>query len=221
MLRCASPLIAAAVVTLCLTAHAADPPAPGSDVVLDLGDRLTDVELRRTAEGDLRFVVPAVGDGGEVQLTPEQYAAALDAGQRDQRAHSWLFVLFNISSWFGVLWVTLGLAGQVIFTGRMIVQWLTSERARRSIVPPSFWWMSLIGATMLITYFFWRKDVVGVLGQGAGWLIYVRNLWMIYRPTRPGGGEFEPTPPWPVDASPEPLPSSSSPPSAASGQPSV
>jgi len=46
----------------------------------------------------------------------------------------------------------------------------------------AFWWMSLIGASMLIVYFTWRIDVVGVLGQSTGWVIYVRNLWMIYRP---------------------------------------
>jgi lipid-A-disaccharide synthase-like uncharacterized protein len=63
----------------------------------------------------------------------------------------------------------------------MIVQWLVSERARRSVVPAAFWWMSLIGATMLLVYFLWRKDLVGVLGQGTGWLIYIRNLYLLYR----------------------------------------
>jgi lipid-A-disaccharide synthase-like uncharacterized protein len=82
----------------------------------------------------------------------------------------------------GFLWVGLGLLGQVLFTGRMIVQWLISEKNRRSVVPPAFWWMSLIGATMLLVYFLWRKEPVGVLGQATGWFIYVRNLWMIYYP---------------------------------------
>jgi lipid-A-disaccharide synthase-like uncharacterized protein len=63
----------------------------------------------------------------------------------------------------------------------MVVQWLVSEKQHQSIVPPSFWWMSLIGASMLITYFIWRKDIVGFLGQGTGWLIYLRNIWLIYR----------------------------------------
>ena len=41
--------------------------------------------------------------------------------------------------------------------------------------------LSLTGATMLVIYFAWRKDVVGILGQATGWLIYVRNLWLIYK----------------------------------------
>ena len=77
--------------------------------------------------------------------------------------------------------MALGFLGQLLFTGRMLVQWLVSERHRRSIVPPIFWWMSLAGASMLLTYFVWRRDIVGVLGQATGWMIYSRNLWLIYR----------------------------------------
>jgi len=73
-----------------------------------------------------------------------------------------------------------GLSGQVLFTGRMLVQWVVSERSKRSVVPTAFWWMSLCGASMLVIYFIWRKDIVGVLGQCTGWTIYVRNLWLIY-----------------------------------------
>ncbi|HHQ49151.1 MAG TPA: hypothetical protein ENK19_09765 [Acidobacteria bacterium] len=79
------------------------------------------------------------------------------------------------------MWVALGLLGQVLFTGRMVVQWLVSEKRKRSVVPVIFWWMSLGGATMLLIYFLWRKDIVGVLGQSTGWFIYSRNLWLIYR----------------------------------------
>jgi lipid-A-disaccharide synthase-like uncharacterized protein len=67
--------------------------------------------------------------------------------------------------------VGLGLLGQVLFTGRMLVQWLASEKQKRSVVPVAFWWMSLIGATMLLVYFTWRRDIVGVLGQATGWFI--------------------------------------------------
>jgi lipid-A-disaccharide synthase-like uncharacterized protein len=89
----------------------------------------------------------------------------------------------------GYLWVGLGLLGQVLFTGRMIVQWLVSEKQKRSVVPPIFWWMSLIGSTMLMVYFLWRRDPIGLLGQSFGWFIYVRNLWMIYRPNTPAVSE--------------------------------
>jgi lipid-A-disaccharide synthase-like uncharacterized protein len=42
--------------------------------------------------------------------------------------------------------------------------------------------MSLIGASMLVLYFIWRRDPIGILGQAVGWFVYIRNLWMIYRP---------------------------------------
>ena len=80
----------------------------------------------------------------------------------------------------GIAWVGIGLLGQLLFAGRMLVQWLTSEKRGRSTVPVAFWWMSLTGASMLLVYFIWRKDVVGVLGQSTGWLIYARNLYLIH-----------------------------------------
>jgi lipid-A-disaccharide synthase-like uncharacterized protein len=120
-------------------------------------------------------------DGETERLTPEQYALEL-LKKDDSRAFT--FRLLNISTSTGFAWVAIGLLGQVLFTGRMVVQWLVSEKKKQSVVPTSFWWMSLIGASMLITYFIWRKDIVGFLGQGTGWLIYGRNLWMIYRPRK-------------------------------------
>ena len=75
----------------------------------------------------------------------------------------------------------LGFLGQALFAGRMLVQWLVSERQRRSVVPTVFWWMSLGGASMLLVYFVWRRDIVGVVGQTTGWIIYLRNLWFIHR----------------------------------------
>ncbi|MEI6339216.1 MAG: lipid-A-disaccharide synthase N-terminal domain-containing protein [Verrucomicrobiota bacterium] len=81
----------------------------------------------------------------------------------------------------GLAWVTLGLGGQLLFTGRMLVQWLASEKSKRSVIPISFWWMSLIGSTMLLVYFIWRRDIVGILGQATGWVIYIRNLVLIRR----------------------------------------
>ncbi len=116
-------------------------------------------------------------------LSSEQYALLLL--QKDD-SRTFTFKILNISSPIGIAWVTLGLLGQVLFTGRMIVQWLASEKKKQSVVPPAFWWMSLFGASMLIAYFIWRKDIVGFLGQGTGWLIYGRNLWMIYHPRKTG-----------------------------------
>lgn len=91
-----------------------------------------------------------------------------------------LLTALNVSSWVGVAWVAFGFVGQLAFFGRMALQWVASERAGRSVVPAAFWWLSLVGGLMLFTYFVWRKEVVGVMGQSAGVVIYMRNLALIY-----------------------------------------
>ena len=117
-------------------------------------------------------------DGTLETLTPLQFAKR--HFQREQ-GRDFINRLFNITSPIGIAWVLVGLLGQALFTGRMVVQWMVSERRGRSTVPVIFWWLSLMGASMLLVYFIWRKDIVGVLGQGLGWMIYLRNLWMIHR----------------------------------------
>jgi lipid-A-disaccharide synthase-like uncharacterized protein len=121
-------------------------------------------------------------DGEVLDVSADELAARM---HRDRTERSWGQKLLNVSNPFGYLWVGLGLLGQVLFTGRMIVQWLVSEKSKKSVVPPIFWWMSLGGSTMLMLYFLWRRDPIGLLGQSFGWFIYVRNLWMIYRPQSP------------------------------------
>ena len=82
----------------------------------------------------------------------------------------------------GRCWVGFGLGAQVMFTGRFLVQWIASEKRGKSHVPISFWYLSLIGAVMLLIYgAFWKHDLVLVLGQATGFIIYVRNLILIHR----------------------------------------
>jgi lipid-A-disaccharide synthase-like uncharacterized protein len=139
------------------------------------------VELGRGPAGALEYDVTHK-DGRRERLSPDAFAEALLAV--DAR-RPWWQKLMNISSPVGVAWVGLGLLGQLLFTGRMLVQWLASEQQQRSVVPVAFWWMSLGGASMLMVYFIWRKDVIGILGQSIGWIIYARNLSFIYRRDRP------------------------------------
>ena len=61
----------------------------------------------------------------------------------------------------------------------MLVHWVISERTHASTVPEIFWWFSFIGGVCLFTYFVWRVDIVGVLGQSTGIVIYARNLKLI------------------------------------------
>jgi lipid-A-disaccharide synthase-like uncharacterized protein len=79
------------------------------------------------------------------------------------------------------IWFALGLLGQAAFVSRFVVQWLASERARRSHIPPAFWWLSLVGSTLLLAYAIHRKDPVFVLGQAFGWVVYTRNLALLRR----------------------------------------
>ena len=137
------------------------------------------VWLVEDEDGEEWFWVRRAGTDNDRLLTPSELAELLRT-QAEQR--TWIHRFFNVSGTAGLLWVGLGLAGQVIFAGRMVVQWIVSERQGRSVVPVIFWWISLAGATLLLAYFIWRRDVVGILGQSMGWMIYVRNLFLIYRP---------------------------------------
>jgi lipid-A-disaccharide synthase-like uncharacterized protein len=79
-----------------------------------------------------------------------------------------------------------GFIGQAAFSARFLVQWLASEKAKRSVVPLAFWWLSLLGGVILFTYAIMRKDPVIIVGQGFGLLVYTRNLILSYRHTDPG-----------------------------------
>lgn len=156
---------------------AASAPAASAAFRLELGGHRRQVEVRRLPDGRHVFVVGS-DEGQGRTLSPEEFAEWTLAPPSQGRL---LERLLNISSVAGFAWVALGLLGQVLFTGRMLVQWLASEREKRSIIPTAFWWMSLGGSIMLVAYFLWRRDVVGVIGQSTGCFIYVRNLRLIYR----------------------------------------
>lgn len=79
------------------------------------------------------------------------------------------------------LWLLIfGTFGQLLFTLRFIYQWWYSRRVGESELPPVFWWISLIGAMIIFTYGIIRLDIVLMLGQGFGLLVYGRNLWIGY-----------------------------------------
>jgi len=81
------------------------------------------------------------------------------------------------------IWLVVGFLGQGLFSARFLVQWIQSERQRRSIIPVAFWWFSLAGGVTLLSYAIWRLDPVFIAGQAGGLLIYLRNLYFI-RQTR-------------------------------------
>lgn len=73
-------------------------------------------------------------------------------------------------------WVIFGFLAQGVFFLRFIVQWIASERAGKSVLPIQFWYLSIIGAIMILVYAIYRKDPVFIVGQGVALLIYTRNI---------------------------------------------
>lgn len=81
-------------------------------------------------------------------------------------------------------WLILGLIAQGLFSARFLVQWIASERARKSVMPVVFWHLSIAGSVLLLAYAIYRKDPVFILGQSAGLIVYIRNLYLIWREKR-------------------------------------
>lgn len=90
-----------------------------------------------------------------------------------------LFGIFRVDHWGEFWWVVIGLLGQLMFSMRFVVQWISSERARKSVMPVAFWYFSIAGGVILLTYALYRRDPVFILGQATGLFIYLRNLWLI------------------------------------------
>jgi lipid-A-disaccharide synthase-like uncharacterized protein len=139
-------------------------------------------------------------------LTPDQFDAALSHELSIAAHRPWLLRIANASQWASLVWVSIGLLGQTLFMGRMLIQWVVSEKERRSHITPAFWWFSLIGGAMLFAYFVWRQDPIAILGQSTGVVIYARNLRLIYKQRRRdarAAAQAEPT----VSSDPGPEPS--------------
>jgi lipid-A-disaccharide synthase-like uncharacterized protein len=90
-----------------------------------------------------------------------------------------LLELLHVNNRTEAIWVLIGLFGQLMFTARFLVQWISSERARRSIIPMAFWYFSIGGGLILLSYAIYRRDPVFILGQSMGLVIYLRNIWLI------------------------------------------
>jgi lipid-A-disaccharide synthase-like uncharacterized protein len=159
-------------------AQSAQTTGPVARFKVELPGAKDNVMLVHLKDGSLAFIVKRLGPGTDRLLTPDEFANLL---YRTRTNGGWLESIFNITSPIGFAWVTLGLLGQLVFTARMLVQWIASERSGRSVIPVAFWWLSLGGAVMLVIYFVWRRDIVGVLGQATGLFVYARNLVLIRR----------------------------------------
>ena len=78
-------------------------------------------------------------------------------------------------------WLLVGFIGQALFFMRFFIQWITSERVGKSVIPISFWYYSLFGGMVLLSYAIYKQDPVFILGQSTGVFVYSRNLFLVYR----------------------------------------
>jgi lipid-A-disaccharide synthase-like uncharacterized protein len=78
-------------------------------------------------------------------------------------------------------WLYLGLLGQFFFSARFLVQWLATEKHKKSVVPISFWYFSILGSALLLAYAIYKKDPVFIIGQSFGFIVYFRNLQIIFK----------------------------------------
>ncbi len=78
-------------------------------------------------------------------------------------------------------WLIIGFTGQAFFGARFIIQWIVSEKKGESTIPLAFWYCSIGGAIVLLTYAIHKQDPVFIVGQSLGSIIYIRNLILIDR----------------------------------------
>ncbi|HNY26734.1 MAG TPA: lipid-A-disaccharide synthase N-terminal domain-containing protein [Candidatus Sumerlaeota bacterium] len=83
---------------------------------------------------------------------------------------------FNI-----ILMECVGLFANLFFAWRFVIQWIASERAKRSVIPELFWWISLAGTVMMLVYAVYFGRLAVFIGQLTGWVVYIRNIWLIKR----------------------------------------
>jgi len=78
-------------------------------------------------------------------------------------------------------WVIIGFVGQALFGARFIIQWIISEKQGESTIPLAFWYCSIGGSIVLLTYAIHKQDIVFIVGQSLGSIVYIRNLILIDR----------------------------------------
>lgn len=97
----------------------------------------------------------------------------------------WLNQLFADGKFLGIewnLWKVIGWAGNTVFFSRFFIQWHATEKRKQVVVPPSFWWLSLAGSGLLLSYaLFYRRDSVFIFAYLFTWIPYIRNLMIHYR----------------------------------------
>ena len=112
--------------------------------------------------------------------------------------HSFQFLLAETQI-FGIAihpWKIVGLSGSLVFGLRFFIQWIASERAKKSVIPFGFWECSAVGSLLTLSYFaMYQRDSVGVIMTAMPLPIYLRNLYFRYTHKHPKHPGNEPRPP--------------------------
>ncbi|MDO5017169.1 MAG: lipid-A-disaccharide synthase N-terminal domain-containing protein [Porphyromonas sp.] len=77
-----------------------------------------------------------------------------------------------------IITLSIGFLAQLLFSARILVQWILSERAKRVLSPTLFWVLSLLGSYLFFIYGWLRDDFAIILGQFISYYIYLENLRM-------------------------------------------
>ena len=70
----------------------------------------------------------------------------------------------------------IGFLAQLLFSARLLLQWIMSEKAKKVVSPSIFWKLSLLGSYLLFMYGWLRNDFAIILGQLISYYIYIWNL---------------------------------------------
>lgn len=81
-------------------------------------------------------------------------------------------------------WTFIGLVGNALFSARVLIQWISSEKHKKSVAPATFWWTSLAATIVMILYSLQRAELAFLLGYSINIVPYVRNLVLIHSPRR-------------------------------------
>lgn len=75
-------------------------------------------------------------------------------------------------------WTIIGICGSFVFSIRFVLQWIASERVKKSVIPFGFWECSVIGSVLVLSHFVYEKDIVGILQNILPLPIYLRNVYL-------------------------------------------
>jgi lipid-A-disaccharide synthase-like uncharacterized protein len=122
----------------------------------------------------------AFGPGFPMRAWPRRFRLSARSGAPHDAGMDWLTnLLWPGGKFLGIEWhpwKVVGWMGNAVFFSRFFVQWWATERRGRVVVPVTFWWLSLLGSGLLLSYALYRRDSVFIFAYAFTWIPYIRNL---------------------------------------------